>query len=183
MNIVRSVNRTNKATTGNKTTTTYLTASLMSTAQTTDTLHSQQNTDTETWLLYTVQISSTNGEMWIFQTQVLLNLLGRWGLSKVSTYASTINYPGITLYDLDWGTEETSTNISTGAVGTWTELWSADTPHSFPESLPAVKVTVGAQGWPLTQILKQGPTVALASVSSNLPALQRRQTNWLASGA
>lgn len=35
----------------------------------------------------------------------------------------------------------------------------------------------------MTQILKKRPTVALASVSSNLPAPQRRQTNWLASGA
>lgn len=35
----------------------------------------------------------------------------------------------------------------------------------------------------MTQILKKRLTVALASVSSNLPAPQRRQTNWLASGA
>jgi len=78
---------------------------------------------------------------------------------------------------------KTGTDRSTDTVSISNELRAADTPSSFPESLPAVKVTVRAQGWPLTQILKQGPTVALASVSSNLPALQRRQTNWLASGA
>lgn len=77
---------------------------------------------------------------------------------------------------------QTGTDTSTGTVAL--DLSSdADTPHSFQESLPAVKVTVRAQGWPLTQILKRAPTVALASVSSNLCAPQRQQTNWLASGA
>lgn len=37
-----------------------------------------------------------------------------------------------------------------------------------------VKVRRRPPSWPVTQILKQGPAVALASVSSNLPVPQRR---------
>lgn len=77
---------------------------------------------------------------------------------------------------------QTSTDKSIGKLAL--DLSSdADMPHSFLESLPALKVTARAQGWPMTQILKQGPTAALASVSNNLPTPQRQQTNWLASGA
>lgn len=45
-----------------------------------------------------------------------------------------------------------------------------------PLLTPVVKVggAGGAASWPVTQILKQGPAVALASVSSNLPVPQRR---------
>lgn len=56
-----------------------------------------------------------------------------------------------------------------GTLGTWDELCVADTTHSFLETPPAVKVTARAQGCPMTRIHKQWPTVALASVSSNLP--------------
>lgn len=65
-------------------------------------------------------------------------------------------------------TSEEGSKNSTGAVVLVLVL----TPTTHSSS----KGQKGPPSWPVTQILKQGPAVALASVSSNLPAPQRRST-------
>lgn len=75
--------------------------------------------------------------------------------------------------------QEEGNDSSAGAVGTSSEFW-----YRHPLLTPGVKVRRGAPSWPVTQILKQGPAVALASVSSNLHSATEAQcTNGLASGA
>lgn len=75
--------------------------------------------------------------------------------------------------------QEEGNDSSAGAVGTSSEFW-----YQHPLLTPGVKVRRGAPSWPVTQILKQGPAVALASVSSNLHSATEAQcTNGLASGA
>lgn len=106
-------------------------------------------------------------------------LLHLWGNIDMSVVLIILEFQFMTMSK---EVPQTGTNKSTGTVAL-DRSSVADTPYSFLESLTAVKVTVRAHGWPMTQILKQGPTVALASVSSNLPTPQRHQTNWLASGA
>lgn len=106
-------------------------------------------------------------------------LLHLWGNIDMSVVLIILEFQFMTVSK---EVPQTGTDKSTGTVAL-DRSSVADTPYSFLESLTAVKVTVRAHGWPMTQILKQGPTVALASVSSNLPTPQRHQTNWLASGA
>lgn len=76
-------------------------------------------------------------------------------------------------------------SVNANAVGTWTELRASEDPCSFfPQNiLQQWRSQWGPRAGPWHSSSKQGPTVALTSVSSNLHAPQRRQNNWLASRA
>lgn len=172
--IVRSVDRTKEATMGNKDNNyiLYLNACRhpKHRQQTLLTQNSQVNRYTAWWL--------NTGSI------LYLKNLCFYAVRMTDTHASTINYLEMYLSVWLW-LKRCWRLVQIEALVQWALELSSEllTLPTLSESLPAVKVIVRAQGWPMTQIFKQGPTVALASVSSNLPALQRRQTNWLASGA